>query len=167
MSQSVINLKCENCGGELTVDEQGKYLTCPFCGSKEFIIDSDAVAVEKIRQQTAFRQWEREDNTQKEQERSAYRNSKAGTVSLIFAVICGIGCIVGFSSARNFYKVLFAADDDWIFAVYPNVTGINIINKFLKRRVDYENQINYIRAACRFTCGSINAIFYRLRRNPI
>ena len=109
MSQSVINLKCENCGGELTVDEQGKYLTCPFCGSKEFIIDSDAVAVEKIRQQTAFRQWEREDNTQKEQERSAYRNSKAGTVSLIFAVICGIGCIVGFSSARNFYKVLYGA----------------------------------------------------------
>ena len=102
-------LNCKNCGGELTVDEQGKYLTCPFCGSKEFIIDSDAVAVEKIRQQTAFRQWEREDNTQKEQERSAYRNSKAGTVSLIFAVICGIGCIVGFSSARNFYKVLYGA----------------------------------------------------------
>ena len=106
MSQSVMHLQCENCGGELTVNENGKYLICPFCGSQKLMIDSDAVAVEKLRQQTAFRQWEREDHAQEEQKRSAYRNSKAGIVSLVFAVICGIGCIVNLSSARNFYKVL-------------------------------------------------------------
>lgn len=106
MSQSVIHLQCESCGGELTIDAQRKILVCPFCGSKELIIDSDAVAVEKLRQQTAFRQWEREDNAQKEKENAAYRNSKAGIVSLVFAVVCGCWCVGCFAAARNFYKVL-------------------------------------------------------------
>ncbi|MBR1483145.1 MAG: hypothetical protein IJ598_09300 [Ruminococcus sp.] len=106
MSQSVIHLQCESCGGELTIDAQQKLLVCPFCGSKELILDSDAVAVEKIRQQTAFRQWEREDNAQKEQKRSAYRNSKAGIVSLVFAVICGCWCVGCFASVHSFFRVL-------------------------------------------------------------
>ena len=106
MAHSVIHLQCENCGGELTADAQREILICPFCGSKELIIDSDEVAVEKIRQQTAFRQWEREDNAQKERERAAYRNSMAGVVSIIYAVVCGCWCVGSFSTARNFYKVL-------------------------------------------------------------
>ena len=68
-------------------------LICPFCGSEELIKDSDAVAVEKIRQKTTFMKWEREDAKRKEKERSAYRNSKAGIVALVFAFICGGGCI--------------------------------------------------------------------------
>ena len=99
-------LNCKNCGGELTVDAQCKYFICPFCGTKELITDSDAVAVEKIRQQTAFKQWEREDNERKEKERTAYKNSKAGIVSLVFAIICGVGCVSSFSSARNIYNAL-------------------------------------------------------------
>ena len=66
-------LNCKNCGGELSVDEQGKYLLCPFCGSRRLIIEGDAVTVEKIRQQTAFKQWEREDNERKERERAVFQ----------------------------------------------------------------------------------------------
>lgn len=66
--QSTIRLQCKNCGGNLTVDAQREVLICPFCGSKELITDNDAVAVEKIRQKTTFKQWEREDAKQKEQE---------------------------------------------------------------------------------------------------
>ena len=109
MRQSTIQLQCNHCGGELTVDAERSIIVCPYCGTKVLITDSDAVAVEKIRQQTAFRQWEREDHERKEQERSAYRNSKAGVVSLVFAVICGCGSIGCFSSARNIYKVLYGA----------------------------------------------------------
>ena len=107
MAKTTIRLQCHNCGGELTIDPQKEILASPFCGSKELITDSDVVEVEKIRQQTAFKQWEREDNERKEQERSAYRNSKAGIVSLVFSIICGCGCIGCFSSARNIYKVLY------------------------------------------------------------
>ena len=106
MSQSVMHLQCENCGGELTVDENGKYLICPFCGSKKLMIDSDAVTVEKIHQQTAFKQWEREDNERKEREHAAYKNSKAGIVSLVFAIICGAESIMCFTSARNIFSAL-------------------------------------------------------------
>ena len=93
--QSAIRLQCKSCGGNLTIDPQREVLICPFCGSEELITDSDAVAVEKIRQKTTFMQWEREDAKRKEKERSAYRNSKAGIVALVFAFICGGGCIGG------------------------------------------------------------------------
>ena len=52
MSQTNIQLQCKNCGGNLTIDSQREVLICPFCGSEELITDSDAVAVEKIRQKT-------------------------------------------------------------------------------------------------------------------
>ena len=91
--QSAIRLQCKSCGGNLTIDTQREVLICPFCGSEELIKDSDAVAVEKIRQKTTFMKWEREDAKRKEKERSAYRNSKAGIVALVFAFICGGGCI--------------------------------------------------------------------------
>ena len=104
-----IMLQCKNCSGELTADAQREIWVCPFCGSKELSIDSDAVAVEKIRQQTAFRQWKREDNEQQEQARAAYRNSKAGIVSLVFAVFCGVCCAGCLSTARNIYNVLNGA----------------------------------------------------------
>ena len=107
MSQTNIQLQCKNCGGNLTIDSQREVLICPFCGSEELITDSDAVAVEKIRQKTTFMQWEREDAKRKEKERSAYRNSKAGIVALVFAFICGGGCIGSFTSARNIYNVLY------------------------------------------------------------
>ena len=104
--QSAIRLQCKSCGGNLTIDPQREVLICPFCGSEELITDSDAVAVEKIRQKTTFKQWEHEDAKQKEQERSAYKKSKAGIVALVFAVICGCGCVGRFTSARNIYNAL-------------------------------------------------------------
>lgn len=53
--QSAIRLQCKSCGGNLTIDPQREVLICPFCGSEELITDSDAVAVEKIRQKTTFK----------------------------------------------------------------------------------------------------------------
>ena len=61
MSQNTIHLQCKSCGGNLDTDRNQSLIFCPFCGSRELLIDSDAVAVEKIRQQTEFKKWERED----------------------------------------------------------------------------------------------------------
>ncbi len=55
MSQNTIHLQCKSCGGNLDIDRNQSLIFCPFCGSRELLIDSDAVAVEKIRQQTEFK----------------------------------------------------------------------------------------------------------------
>lgn len=54
-----ISMKCEKCGGTLTVDSDKMVLTCPYCDHKTLIIENDAVAVEKIRA-TAYKEIELE-----------------------------------------------------------------------------------------------------------
>ena len=90
MSQNTIHLQCRSCGGNLDVDRNQSLIFCPFCGSKELLVDSDAVAVEKIRQQTEFKKCEREDLQKDREEDEKYKNSKAGGVALVFAIICGL-----------------------------------------------------------------------------
>lgn len=42
------SLKCKQCGGELTIQSDKTVISCPFCGSKELIIENDVVKVAKI-----------------------------------------------------------------------------------------------------------------------
>lgn len=109
MSQNTIHLQCKSCGGNLDIDRNQSLIFCPFCGSRELLIDSDAVAVEKIRQQTEFKKWEREDLQQQREENEKYKNSKAGNVALVFAIICGlmfVGPVTIIRSVPNFLRSL-------------------------------------------------------------
>lgn len=47
-----MQLRCQSCDGLLDLDENEEILFCPFCGSKELLIVSDAVKIEKIRNRT-------------------------------------------------------------------------------------------------------------------
>lgn len=109
MSQNTIHLQCKSCGGNLDIDRNQSLIFCPFCGSRELLIDSDAVAVEKIRQQTEFKKWEREDLQQQREENEKYKNSKAGNVALVFAIIYGlmfVGSVTIIRSVPNFLRSL-------------------------------------------------------------
>ena len=109
MSQNTIHLQCKSCGGNLDIDRNQSLIFCPFCGSRELLIDSDAVAVEKIQQQTEFKKWEREDLQQQREENEKYKNSKAGNVALVFAIICGlmfVGSVTIIRSVPNFLRSL-------------------------------------------------------------
>ena len=109
MSQNTIHLQCKSCGGNLDIDRNQSLIFCPFCGSRELLIDSDAVAVEKIRQQTEFKKWEREDLQQQREENEKDKNSKAGNVALVFAIICGlmfVGSVTIIRSVPNFLRSL-------------------------------------------------------------
>ena len=86
MVQNTINLKCKSCGGLLDYDKEHGVLVCPYCGSQEIIVESD----EKIKQQTQFKEWEREDLEKEHKERERYKNSKMGKLTLVFAVLCGL-----------------------------------------------------------------------------
>lgn len=44
-----MQMKCNACNGVMTFDSDQSILSCPFCGSKEIVLESDAVAVQKIK----------------------------------------------------------------------------------------------------------------------
>ena len=44
-----IQLRCEECGGTMTIDNSRSVLSCPYCGSTKIVADSDEVKMERIR----------------------------------------------------------------------------------------------------------------------
>ena len=104
-----IVLKCRDCNGVMTMDKEGEMLTCPYCGSKELIRNSDTVAVEKIRQQTEFKKWEREDLKEEQQKKEAkersYKFGAFGVISIICAVLFGLMAAVQFTHIQNGWSV--------------------------------------------------------------
>ena len=43
-----VKLRCKDCGGSLEIDSERKIFICPFCGSREILLDSDDVEIQKI-----------------------------------------------------------------------------------------------------------------------
>lgn len=43
-----ILLRCKSCNGELSIDDKEKIMCCPYCGSREIILDSDTVKAAQI-----------------------------------------------------------------------------------------------------------------------
>ncbi len=101
-----IIMKCRQCSGTLTMDKEGDILVCPYCGSKELLLDSDNVAVEKIKQQTEFKKWEREDQKKKEEQEHKYKFGAFGVISIICAVFFGLMALLRFTSVVDVWGVL-------------------------------------------------------------
>ena len=40
-----IQLRCEECGGTMTIDKSRSVLSCPYCGSTKIVADSDEVKI--------------------------------------------------------------------------------------------------------------------------
>ena len=53
MENTTVLIRCEHCGGTMTVDDNNSsVLMCPYCGSKELMRESDSVKIEKIKNET-------------------------------------------------------------------------------------------------------------------
>lgn len=46
---ATISLRCKHCDGVLDVNDDQNILFCPYCGSKELVLESDVVKVERMR----------------------------------------------------------------------------------------------------------------------
>lgn len=44
-----VQLKCKSCGASVTVDNDKRLMTCPYCGSAELIIYSDDVEIQRLK----------------------------------------------------------------------------------------------------------------------
>lgn len=101
-----MKLRCKDCNGIMESDPNNQQLVCPFCGSKEMIVDSDAVAVEKIRSNTykeveyekMKNENEKERRKESNEERESYKNSKFSKVTIAFTVICLLAMFTAFGS---------------------------------------------------------------------
>ena len=49
---STMSLRCKACGGILDINDDREIAFCPYCGSKELIIESDDVKKERIKRKT-------------------------------------------------------------------------------------------------------------------
>lgn len=49
---STTHLVCQNCGSSMEFDDDKQIVACPYCGSKELIIESDDVKIERIKSKT-------------------------------------------------------------------------------------------------------------------
>ena len=47
-----VQLRCKACGASMTIEPDGQQAICPFCGSKELIIEDTEVTVERIKSKT-------------------------------------------------------------------------------------------------------------------
>ena len=90
-------LKCKECGGTLDVDDSKSIMCCPYCGSKEFIEESDSVKIVKNITNTIKdiqkTKYEHEDANKPDKEEQRKRE-KQTLVMLIIMFIVGFGMLI-------------------------------------------------------------------------
>lgn len=108
MEDKTIQLRCQKCGGTMTIEENNSILFCTWCGSRELIRESDNVAIERIKN-NAYKdielsklQYEERKEQRFEEKESIrqFKNGKLGRAVLSFFVICLLVCIFSFSRGK-------------------------------------------------------------------
>ncbi|MBQ0065062.1 MAG: zinc ribbon domain-containing protein [Firmicutes bacterium] len=99
-----IQLKCSVCGGMMEVDANKEKITCPFCGTEEIIVDSDAVAVEKIKRDVEYAKMDNDNQKRIEQEKKeaqeAYKKGKINKITIGLTILCLIFVFTSFKSGH-------------------------------------------------------------------
>lgn len=103
-----VHLRCKNCNGVMSYDDEKAIMICPYCGSKELLIENDMVAVERIKNRTykeiKFREMdmevEREQIRAKEQKLTEFKRSGLGRVAIVFSIICSVVALFSFGGGK-------------------------------------------------------------------
>ncbi len=90
-----IRMRCRNCDGTMEADAENRILTCPYCGSRELIVESEAIRLEKLRAKQA-----QEEAARAEEEKSArtFEKSIFRRILIIFAIFSLIFSLMGFTT---------------------------------------------------------------------
>jgi DNA-directed RNA polymerase subunit RPC12/RpoP len=110
----LILMKCKACGATVQVNSEQTELICPYCKSKELILDSDAVKAEKVRSQ-AYVEVEKEklkhdkemnEASIEENEINEFKKGKGKVFLIIFAAIFAISSFVAFKHSHSMAGVI-------------------------------------------------------------
>ena len=137
-----VTMICSKCSGTMTVDEEHKSLFCPYCGSKELILESDTVKAEQIRSQTQkdveFKKLEQADKvlTQQTEEKKAeeIKKRKLPVVALVFGIISLLFCVIFFMSgkvASGFISLIQTALFAFSFISGKGIVSVDFGNAFV------------------------------------
>ena len=97
-----VRLRCRECYGTMDVYPNQQILVCPYCDSKELILDSDWVRVERMKNETYkdFQKMKFERDIQKDdlymekEEINAFKKGDFSKALIIFAIICAVLFII-------------------------------------------------------------------------
>lgn len=116
----ILHLRCASCGGDMQVSDDEQEVTCPYCGAKEKILESDDVKTEKIKRDVEFAKMadrkERREQKEQKEERTEYKNGRLAKITIIFAVICLI-CMFSSFSSKHILAGLIAMIQTGLFIV--------------------------------------------------
>lgn len=130
-----IRMRCRNCSGVMEITPDRTEVFCPFCGEKEAVLDSDIVAVEKIRSDVnkeielakLDRQYKIEERNERKKAQQEYKRRKLSKVTIALTFICLFVAFTSFSSG-HFLSGIIAAVQTVLFAV-SWLMGMQIIKE--------------------------------------
>lgn len=115
-----ISLKCKNCNGDMVMNSEKTMLTCPYCGTKVAIVDSDKVAIQKARieaehrskiarlqEQARQEELKAQRKLQEYEQEQKRKNKKAFTIFMAVILTILFFAIFGGAIEGLFWKGLF------------------------------------------------------------
>ena len=85
-SKKTIKLTCEDCGGEMNIEAGRNVLTCPYCGSKKLIAESDEVTIARINKESDAERMRFEKEKREYEEELRVKKDKEDTKFIIIAL---------------------------------------------------------------------------------
>ena len=85
-SKKTIKLTCEDCGGEMNIEAGRNVLTCPYCGSKKLIAESDEVTIARINKESDAERMKFEKEKREYEEELRVKKDKEDTKFIIIAL---------------------------------------------------------------------------------
>lgn len=85
-SKKTIKLTCEDCGGEMNIEAGRNVLTCPYCGSKKLIAESDEVTIARINKESDAERMRFEKERREYEEELRVKKDKEDTKFIIIAL---------------------------------------------------------------------------------
>lgn len=106
-----IDMRCEDCGGVMSVDRDRRTITCPYCGSKKMVAESEEVKLARIWKETELkkqrmeyemeitkRQMEREEKNAewKRKMEEKQKEDRGATITIICCIVFVIVLLIMF-----------------------------------------------------------------------
>lgn len=101
-SKKTIKLTCEDCGGEMNIEAGRNGLTCPYCGSKKLIAESDEVTIARINKESDAERMRFEKEKREYEEELRVKKNKEQTNSTIAIWIIAIIVWIVFIALAKF-----------------------------------------------------------------